>query len=102
MGAGLNENLAREILELHTLGVRSGYTQADVTELARALTGWTLPGDEALDGDDATFRFIAALHEPGSRTVLGRVYPEGGEDQAVEILRDLARRTPRHGISPPN
>lgn len=98
MGAGLNENLAREILELHTLGVRSGYTQADVTELARALTGWTLPGDEALDGDGVTFRFIAALHEPGSRTVLGRVYPEGGEDQAAEILRDLARRdaTARH------
>lgn len=95
---GLNENLAREILELHTLGVRSGYTQADVTEFARALTGWTLPGDAAADtagaGDTAdaaaaTFRFVPALHEPGARTVLGRTYAEGGEQQARLILHDL-------------
>ena len=86
---GLNENLAREILELHTLGVRSGYTQADVTEFARALTGWTLPGDDA-GAASATFRFVAALHEPGDRVVLGRTYAGGGEQQALSILQALA------------
>ncbi len=97
-GRGLNENLAREILELHTLGVRSGYTQEDVTEFARALTGWTLPGDEAIDGATASFRFVPALHEPGERTVLGRTYAEGGEQQARAILHDLATApaTARH------
>ena len=87
---GLNENLAREILELHTLGVRSGYTQDDVTELARALTGWTLPREGSGGAAAATFRFVPALHEPGARTVLGRSYPEGGEEQARAILHDLA------------
>ncbi len=89
-GRGLNENLAREILELHTVGVRSGYTQADVTEFARALTGWTLPNDEPGDGGDATFRFVRALHEPGSRIVLGRTYNDNGEQQARAILHELA------------
>lgn len=87
---GLNENLAREILELHTLGVRSGYTQDDVTEFARALTGWTLPADEPADAGTATFRFVAAMHEPGTRTVMGRSYAEAGEQQARAIIRDLA------------
>lgn len=86
---GLNENLAREILELHTLGVRSGYTQEDVTEFARALTGWTLPGEEA-DAASTTFRFVPALHEPGDRVVLGRTYASGGEAQAQSILHDVA------------
>jgi uncharacterized protein (DUF1800 family) len=97
-GRGLNENLAREILELHTLGVRSGYTQDDVTEFARALTGWTLPGDDPANGSAATFRFVGALHEPGARTVLGRTYAEGGEQQARAILHDLvtAPATARH------
>jgi uncharacterized protein (DUF1800 family) len=97
---GLNENLAREILELHTLGVRSGYTQADVAELARALTGWTLPGDEFAEGA-ATFRFVPALHEPGARTVVGRSYDDGGEQQARAILHDLATApaTARHVAS---
>lgn len=85
---GLNENLAREILELHTMGVRSGYTQADVTEFARALTGWTLPGDRE-SGSGATFRFVPQLHEPGSRTILGRTYAEGGERQARAVIHDL-------------
>lgn len=95
---GLNENLAREILELHTLGVRSGYTQQDVTEFARALTGWTLPPDDAAFAANATFRFAPALHEPGTRTVLGRAYAEGGEQQALAIIRDLvaAPATARH------
>lgn len=94
---GLNENLAREILELHTLGARSGYTQADVTEFARALTGWSIP---ALQGDDgrAAFVYRPAVHQPGARTLLGRSYAEGGEEQARAILHDLATApaTARH------
>lgn len=95
---GLNENLAREILELHTLGVRTGYKQEDVTEFARALTGWTLPGDRPGGAGASTFRFVPALHEPGARTVLGRSYPDGGEQQARAILQDLvaAPATGRH------
>ena len=89
-GRGLNENLAREILELHTLGVRSGYTQEDVTEFARALTGWTLPADDGSGGAAPTFRFVPALHEPGPRRVLGRSFAEGGEQQARDILHALA------------
>ena len=98
---GLNENLAREILELHTLGVRSGYTQEDVTEFAHALTGWTLPGEDRGADTAATFRFVPALHEPGGRTVLGRRYAEGGEQQARAILHDLATApaTARHVAS---
>jgi uncharacterized protein (DUF1800 family) len=90
---GLNENLAREILELHTLGVRSGYTQADVTEFARALTGWSVPGGpdarEPVAGEGA-FMFRPQIHEPGARTLLGRTYPQEGEAQARAILHDLA------------
>ena len=101
---GLNENLAREILELHTLGVRSGYGQADVTELARALTGWTIAGQDLLrPGDPAGpapggFQFQPALHEPGDRSLLGRPYPQAGEAQGVAMLRDLAAApaTARH------
>ncbi|MBC5764204.1 DUF1800 domain-containing protein [Ramlibacter albus] len=99
---GLNENLAREILELHTMGVRSGYTQQDVTEFARALTGWTLPGDGFPGAAGTpTFRFVPALHEPGARTVLGRTYAEGGEQQARAILHDLvtSQATARHVAS---
>ena len=97
-GRGLNENLAREILELHTLGVRTGYTQNDVTELARAMTGWTLPADDGSDTAQSTFRFVQAMHEPGARQVLGRDYPDNGEQQAHAILRDLAiaPETARH------
>lgn len=91
---GLNENLAREILELHTLGVRSGYTQQDVTELARALTGWSVAGLGRIGASDraepGSFVFRAALHEPGSRSILGRAYPQVGEAQARAVLQDLA------------
>lgn len=87
-GRGLNENLAREILELHTLGVRSGYTQEDVKEFALALTGWTLPGDGGTNSG-ATFRFVPALHEPGTRTILAKLYPEAGEAQARAVIHDL-------------
>lgn len=86
---GLNENLAREILELHTLGVRSGYTQADVTELARALTGWTVPGIRAMDDADGA-AFQSQRHEPGARTLLGKRYPQDGAAQVDAILADLA------------
>jgi uncharacterized protein (DUF1800 family) len=92
---GLNENLAREILELHTLGVHSGYSQADVTELAKALTGWTVASQRtqrwAPSAQAGDFVFIADWHEPGTRTVLGQRYPEGGESQGRAILLDLAR-----------
>lgn len=87
---GLNENLAREILELHTLGVQGGYTQHDVTELTRALTGWTLPSDAPDRTDSSTVRFVPALHEPGPRQLLDRRYPDSGADQARAILHDLA------------
>lgn len=99
--AGLNENLAREILELHTLGVAGGYTQADVTEFARALTGWTMAnqrlGRLANAAEPGSFIYVAAMHEPGTRTVLGKRYG-GGEEQARAILADLARHpsTARH------
>ena len=89
---GLNENLAREILELHTLGVRSGYSQEDVTELARAMTGWTIGGLAGLppSGPNGGFTFQSQLHEPGPRTVLGTHYEQRGEAQAMAILHDLA------------
>ena len=91
---GLNENLAREVLELHTLGVGGGYSQADVTEFARALTGWTVPGIGRVGrfAEDQTTgaAFVALAHEPGPRKVLGRSYPAGGTAQATAILDDLA------------
>ncbi len=97
---GLNENLAREIMELHTLGANAGYTQADVTEFARALTGWSVPFPGQLDRGrvDRPFFYRAAAHEPGTRVVRGRRYPDTGFDQARAILLDLAasRATARH------
>ncbi|PZQ27336.1 MAG: DUF1800 domain-containing protein [Stenotrophomonas acidaminiphila] len=89
---GLNENLAREILELHTLGVDGGYAQDDVRELARAITGWSVPaarGRQAGDGN-ASFQFRPNAHEAGTRQVLGRRYAADGEAQGRAILRDLA------------
>jgi uncharacterized protein (DUF1800 family) len=103
---GLNENLAREILELHTLGVNSGYSQADVTEFARVLTGWTVDGitrgpmQRMLGGSGrpGDFHFAEALHEPGTRNVAGRTYSQDGEAQGLAVLSDLAAdpRTARH------
>ena len=110
---GLNENLAREILELHTLGVGAGYAQEDVIAFANALTGWTVGGLQpavtratrasdrrrnkglAPDVDDLAGQviFVDALHEPGPRTVLGKQYQESGREQAPAILGDLARHT---------
>ena len=90
---GLNENLAREIMELHTLGVRTGYTQTDVTEFARALTGWTVGtrGGRGDADDPDRFVFRPQLHEPGVRTILGKRYPDDGEGQARAALADFAR-----------
>jgi uncharacterized protein (DUF1800 family) len=94
--AGLNENLAREIMELHTLGVRTGYSQADVTEFARALTGWTVsglargPARRMIGGTPGQFQFADTMHEPGDRTIMGKRYSQGGEEQARSILHDLA------------
>lgn len=90
---GVNENLAREILELHTLGVRTGYTQQDVSQFALALSGWTVDGlgEGRDDGNPGSFRFRPRLHEPGPRTIMGRTYPQQGEGQARAVLRDLAK-----------
>ena len=96
--AGLNENLAREIMELHTLGVRTGYTQADVTEFARALTGWTVsgigrgPGARQLGVADnpGDFAFLPGVHEPGPRTIDGKTYEQQGEEQARAVIANLA------------
>ncbi len=95
-GRGLNENLAREILELHTLGVNGGYGQEDVVNLARALTGWTV--SVAKNDRQGTFRFNPQWHEPGAVTIMGRTYPEGGIEQAEAVLDDLAAHpeTARH------
>ncbi len=89
---GLNENLAREILELHTLGVDGGYTQADVTTFAAVLTGWSIGGVEGryADGEPGAFVFRTALHQPGAKTVLGRRYRNEGPEQGEAVLRDLA------------
>jgi uncharacterized protein (DUF1800 family) len=105
---GLNENLAREIMELHTVGVDGGYTQADVTEFARALTGWSVSrGREGAaagqagasdPGEPGSFMFRPFTHEPGVRKVLGRTYANDGEGQGRAILHDLAAHpaTARH------
>jgi len=96
---GLNENLAREILELHTLGVSGGYTQADVTEFARVLTGWTVrPMMNAYSQGAAGFFFDPARHEPGPKTLLGGSYAQEGRAQGEAVLRDLAAHpsTARH------
>jgi uncharacterized protein (DUF1800 family) len=88
---GLNENLAREILELHTLGVRTGYSQDDVTRFAKVLTGWTIK-DVATDPEHGgEFIFNPRMHEPGPQQVLGKIYPDTGIEQARAVLIDLAR-----------
>jgi uncharacterized protein (DUF1800 family) len=88
---GLNENLAREILELHTLGVGGGYTQDDVTSLARIITGWTYVGPEGRLGEPGTFVFNVNAHEPGQHALLGKAYADTGLTQGHEALKDLAR-----------
>ncbi|CAN5838750.1 DUF1800 family protein [soil metagenome] len=90
---GLNENLAREILELHTVGVGGGYSQTDVTEFARALTGLSIGGLREDPSRAGAPVFRAMAHEPGARTVMGVRYPAGGKEQAGAILADLAQKT---------
>jgi uncharacterized protein (DUF1800 family) len=102
-GRGLNENYARELLELHTLGVDGGYTQQDVQELARVLTGWTIQGLAPMGGrrlvgrqNDATgsigFAFQEALHEPRSKTILGVEYAQAGVAEGERAIRTLCRQ----------
>jgi uncharacterized protein (DUF1800 family) len=97
---GLNENLAREILELHTLGVDGGYAQSDVAELARAITGWgvPMPQDWVRGAPASAFVFRSVAHEGGTRQVLGKRYAEDGDGQGRTILADLSRHpaTARH------
>jgi uncharacterized protein (DUF1800 family) len=95
---GINQNLAREILELHTLGVNGGYTQADVVNLALVITGWSyvrvweldLKWPEATTGNIGQFLYRARAHEPGPKTILGRTYADNGLQQGIDVLRDLA------------
>ena len=95
---GLNENLAREIMELHTVGADAGYTQADVTEFARALTGYSMGGFREASDMRGRYYFRPQMHEPGTRTVMGREYNQEGEAQARAVLADLAAnpKTARH------
>ena len=86
-GGALNENYARELMELHTIGVDAGYTQKDVTELARAFTGWSI--DRPKSGTVA-FRFRSRVHDGGAKTVLG-VRLQGGMDEGERMIRFLAR-----------
>ena len=88
---GLNENLAREIMELHTLGVHGGYTQDDVTSFARVITGWTFAGRKGFLGAPGTFVFNANAHEPGAERVFGKIYQPGGVKQGEAVLADIAR-----------
>jgi uncharacterized protein (DUF1800 family) len=91
---GLNENLAREILELHTLGVNGGYTQDDVTQFAHVITGWSIGGandkGRFADGDPGRFEFRENIHEPGDKNLLGKRYQSAGIAQGEDVLRDLA------------
>jgi uncharacterized protein (DUF1800 family) len=98
---GINENLAREILELHTLGVNGGYSQTDVTTFAQAISGWSIGGQDngrrlarlGLDnGKPGEFFFREAFHEPGAKKLLDRSYGEDGLKQGEAMLRDLALR----------
>ena len=89
---GINENLAREILELHTLGVNGGYAQADVTTFAQIITGWSIGGGKGrlAGGTPGQFYFRDNLHEPGPKKFLGKTYYQSGRRQGEAVLADLA------------
>jgi uncharacterized protein (DUF1800 family) len=93
---GLNENLGRELLELHTLGVDGGYTQDDVEALARIITGWSVA--RLNEPDPGAFRFRPRIHEPGQKRLLGKIYNEAGYAEGEAALLDLAHHpaTARH------
>jgi uncharacterized protein (DUF1800 family) len=92
-GFGINENLAREILELHTLGVGGGYTQSDVTSFAQIITGWSIGGGKGrlAGGEPGRFYFRENMHEPGAKNFLGKRYAQDGQAQGEAVLADLAR-----------
>lgn len=102
--SGLNENYARELMELHTLGVNGGYTQKDVTEVARVFTGWTIDEPQRGPGSPnraafvrigvagGSFIFRPRLHEPGTKTVLGHQIKEDGENEGLQVLELLAHQ----------
>ena len=83
---GLNENYGRELMELHTLSVNGGYSQRDVTEVAKVFTGWTIDKPEEGGG----FRFDPRMHEPGSKFVLGHKIKDKGEGEGRDVLHLLA------------
>jgi uncharacterized protein (DUF1800 family) len=88
---GLNENLAREILELHTLGVRTVYTQEDVTRFANVITGWTVVPFRRDPVRGGEFEFNPRMHQPGAQTVIGKSHPDDGLEQGRAVLAALAR-----------
>ncbi len=88
---GINENLGREILELHTLGVRGGYRQDDVVSFAKAITGWTIYETATNPDHGGEFLYHPRLHEPGPETILGKTYSDDGVEQGRAVLADLAR-----------
>jgi len=98
---GLNENLAREILELHTLGVRSVYTQEDVTSFANVITGWTVIGFRQDPARAGEFVFNANMHQPAAQNVIGKSYADTGVEQGRAVLAALARHpaTAKHVAS---
>jgi uncharacterized protein (DUF1800 family) len=88
---GINENLAREIMELHTLGVNGGYTQSDVTNFANVITGWSIVPFKQSPEHGGEFTFNERTHEPGPQTVLNRAYEDQGFEQGRDVLQMLAR-----------
>ena len=88
---GLNENLAREILELHTLGVRTGYSQDDVTNFAKVITGWSIVPPQQNPERGGEFVFNPRLHEPGPQRVIGRDYEDRDYEQGRAVLLTLAK-----------
>ena len=88
---GLNENLAREVLELHTLGVRTVYTQEDVTRFANVITGWTFVPFRQDPVRGGEFEFNPRMHQPGAQAVIGMSYPDAGLQQGRAVLAALAR-----------
>lgn len=87
---GINENYARELMELHSVGVNGGYTQKDVIEVAKCFTGWTLTRPEVENGGGYTFRFDPTRHEGGAKVVMGVTIPEGGMQEGLTVLHLLA------------
>jgi uncharacterized protein (DUF1800 family) len=87
-GKGLNENLGRECMELHTVGLAAGYSQADVTAMAKILTGWNLAASDQ-KSDPTGFKYRPGLHEPGPQTVMGHSF-DGGEQAGIDALTFLS------------